>query len=246
MFKFASLSVLALALSSVSGLVIPRVPSPDASNWSSSLEDYATYHGRYLSYGCQNKHSDVQFFDKCCHPLTAGSQPDASCGSSSTSPASESDDGDDGDCDDSDDTDDSDNTDNSDNSSPTSDVAKVANVDVSAKTSASSSTSGYNTGGFATFFYQGGNAGACGTVHSDSDLVAAMDVDLYGDTGRKSSLCGRRVQITNTNNGKSVTVVVADACPTCKNSNSIDLSVGAFNKIATEEQGMVPIKWKYV
>lgn len=41
---------------------------------------------------------------------------------------------------------------------------------------------------------------------------------------------------------KSVTVTIADACPTCKNSNSIDLSSAAFKKIATLEQGMVGSK----
>jgi len=72
-----------------------------------------------------------------------------------------------------------------------------------------------------------------------------MDKDRYGDLGAKSSLCGKRVKITNTKNNKSVTVVVADACPTCENGNSIDLSRGAFKQIATEEEGMVPIAWSF-
>jgi len=109
----------------------------------------------------------------------------------------------------------------------------------------SGSSSGTNTGGFATFFYQGGVAGACGTVHSDNDFVAAMDYRRYGNLSVKSALCGDKVKITNPANGKSVTVTVADACPTCKNSNSIDLSVAAFKQIATEEQGMVGITWSF-
>jgi len=123
--------------------------------------------------------------------------------------------------------------------SPPAEVSKPPN-------NASSGSSGLVTGGFATFFYQNGVAGACGTVHSDGDLVAAMDSRRYGNTSVKSSLCGKRVQITNPKNNKSVTVTVADACPTCANSNSIDLSVGAFTKIATEAEGMVAIQWKFV
>ncbi|KAF5358001.1 hypothetical protein D9756_001519 [Leucocoprinus leucothites] len=240
MVNFASLSALALAISSVSGLVVPRVP--DASDWNDSLEDYPTYHSRYLAAGCQNRHSDVAFFDRCCHPLPMGSNPDSYCGSSSATSGSGSDTGDDDDCDDDDDNSGDEGDDHDPPSSTPSDEAKVANVDVTASTSAS----GYISGGFATFYNQNGNAGACGQYHSDNDLIAAMDVDRYGNTSRKSSLCGKRVRIINTKNGKSVTVTVADACPTCDNGNSIDLSVAAFKRIATLDEGEVPIKWQYV
>ncbi|PPQ72589.1 hypothetical protein CVT26_003692 [Gymnopilus dilepis] len=100
--------------------------------------------------------------------------------------------------------------------------------------------SAVNTGGVATFFYQNNNFGACGQKHSDSDLIAAIDGNRYGNLGAKSSLCGKKVKITNTKNKKSVTVTIEDACPTCENSNSIDLSVGAFQQIATLDQGEVP------
>ena len=41
---------------------------------------------------------------------------------------------------------------------------------------------------------------------------------------------------------QSVTVMIADACPTCVNSNSIDLSMLAFQQIASLPEGMVPSK----
>ncbi|KXN86882.1 hypothetical protein AN958_09477 [Leucoagaricus sp. SymC.cos] len=245
-----SFSVLALAVSSVSGLVIPRA-SNAPSNWSSSLEPYDNYHTRYLAIGCQNQHGNMDFFDRCCHPLSLcyaqvvqkyGAQPDSSCTSSSgTSGSDAGNEFDDG-CDDSD-------VSEGDNSTPSPPQPsnapetgeKIANVDASVTAgTGASSAGGFQSGGFATFFYQNGNAGACGQVHGDSDFIAAIDADRYGDTGRHSSLCGKRVQIINTKNNKSVTVTIADACPTCKNSNSIDLSVGAFTKIATEEEGEVP------
>jgi len=108
------------------------------------------------------------------------------------------------------------------------------------------SSGGSNSGGVATFFTQNGVAGACGTVHQDSDFIAAIDQARYGSSGEKSSLCGKQVHITNTSNKKSVTVTIADDCPTCKNSNSIDLSVGAFKQIATEAEGEVEIVWSFV
>jgi len=129
---------------------------------------------------------------------------------------------------------------------PTTTQAKPTSTPKPASNNSGSSNSAVNTGGFATFFYQGGVAGACGTVHKDSDFVAAMDYRRYGNLSVKSALCGKQVKITNPANGKSVTVTVADACPTCKNSNSIDLSVAAFKQIATEEQGMVGINWSFV
>jgi rare lipoprotein A (peptidoglycan hydrolase) len=54
------------------------------------------------------------------------------------------------------------------------------------------------------------------------------------------------VHITNTKSGKSVTVTVADECPTCENANSIDLSTGAFNMIGSSSDGVEPIEWEFV
>ncbi|CAE6452714.1 unnamed protein product [Rhizoctonia solani] len=105
--------------------------------------------------------------------------------------------------------------------------------------------SGEITGGFATFFEQGGVAGACGTVHSDNDKVVALDYRRYGNLSKQSSDCGRTVVITNPKNGKTVTAKVADACPTCENENCLDLSHGAFDQIATREEGMVAINWHF-
>jgi expansin (peptidoglycan-binding protein) len=81
----------------------------------------------------------------------------------------------------------------------------------------------------------------CREAHSIK-LTLVKDSILY----EKQDLCGKKVFITNTQNGKSVTVTVADECPTCNNANSIDLSHGAFGMIADYYQGEVPIKWEFV
>lgn len=70
--------------------------------------------------------------------------------------------------------------------------------------------------------------------------IETLDSRRYGPTNVKSPLCGKQVQITNTKNGKTVTATIEDACPTCANSNSIDLSHRTFLEIATEAEGMVP------
>jgi expansin (peptidoglycan-binding protein) len=100
--------------------------------------------------------------------------------------------------------------------------------------------------GSGTFFYQNGVAGACGSVHKDSDAVVALDTRLYGDTGVASPFCGKQVKITNVKNQKSVFATVADACPTCNSRESVDMSVGAFTQIADEATGEVTINWNFV
>jgi len=280
MFTLTSFAVAIFAVSSVSGLVVPRATAP--ASWATAyLEPYDAYHTRYLAIGCNNKHN-TPFFDQCCHPLLANqkletARPKQCIPSTSTSSPSSAvratvtatpDDGDEyDDCDDGED------------NEPSSTVVATstrAPVDISTKAPVATSTKipvvtpnkaptaipspakasttqasptpqsgNVNAGGFATFFFQNGVAGACGTVHTDNDLVAAIDGRRYGNLNVKSALCGKKVQITNPVNNKSVTVTIADACPTCQNSNSIDLSVAAFKKLATLDQGMVGINWAF-
>ncbi|KAH0835570.1 RlpA-like double-psi beta-barrel-protein domain-containing protein-containing protein [Lanmaoa asiatica] len=73
-----------------------------------------------------------------------------------------------------------------------------------------------------------------------------MDHARFGTSGSASPLCGKQVQIINTNNGQKVTITIADDCPTCDNENSIDLSVGAFQAISPLSAGKIPISWVYL
>jgi len=77
-------------------------------------------------------------------------------------------------------------------------------------------------------------------------MIAAIDAIRYGDTSVVSRLCGKQVSITNTDNQQTVVVTIADACPTCDNSNSIDLSVAAFQQLGPLSQGVLPIIWSFV
>jgi len=267
---FAS-SVLFTALASMA-IAVPlapeaRSPSPPPGWAFGYLEDYETYHIRYLALDCQDKH-DTKFFNQCCHPLLATQTleadrppqciPDASATSSAIAEEA---------------TDSAANDDAEQQfTGATSTIVAAASASPSpaaaspspaapspspAAPSPSPSPSGGDSnsgggsgtvysGGVATFFYQNGNPGACGNYNSDSTPLVAIDTAWWGNTGETSPLCGLSVEITNTQNGKSVTALIQDACPTCENGNSMDLSTGAFDQIADESEGEVPITWQFV
>ncbi|KAE9401510.1 barwin-like endoglucanase [Gymnopus androsaceus JB14] len=239
------------ALSPVYARVVPRLTTPSTYDMS-TLEPYFTYHARYLALGCEYNHGN-DFFDACCHPLQINESlsnleprctPDAGVLSSvseslegytstsswwsSTSASSTP----------------------SPTASPVEDFVPAtsdtwtptstwsSSSDTWTSTSTASAASSTQSGGFGTFFYQKGVAGACGTVHSDSDVIVAMDSALYSQ-----SVCGQTVTIWNTANWKSVTATIADECPTCINSESIDMSVGAFQQIGDLSTGQLDIVW---
>jgi hypothetical protein len=233
------LITIALFASLASALVLPRTPEPRSYD-SAILEPYKTYHDRYMALDCEKKH-DTSFFKTCCHPLLKNEK--LSSRPAECTPSGEESSDDDDDCGDDTSTEDSHPT----STHTTAGSKETAKTSGQVKTS-DSGDSGLNTGGIATFFYQNGNAGACGHVNPDSALICAIDQDRYGNSGNESPLCGKQVQITNENNGKTLTVTVADDCPTCDNANSIDLSVGAFKALSDDNlgEGTFPIQWKFL
>jgi len=102
------------------------------------------------------------------------------------------------------------------------------------------------TGGSATWFNQNGVAGACGKVHGDDEHIVAVDERRYGDSSRASSLCGKKIKITNKNNNNSIVATIVDDCPGCDNQNSLDLSPGTFKSIASLDDGKIPVNWSFV
>ncbi|KAJ6583215.1 RlpA-like double-psi beta-barrel-protein domain-containing protein-containing protein [Mycena sp. CBHHK59/15] len=117
----------------------------------------------------------------------------------------------------------------------------ASTTDTSTQTSTSSSSS-FITGGFGTWFTQNGVAGACGTVHQDTDFVVALQTQMYANGAN----CGRKIQIIDISNGKSSEAVVADECPSCTNTNSVDMSVGLFESLAGLSVGEFDIKWQFL
>jgi len=114
----------------------------------------------------------------------------------------------------------------------------------SASSESKSSSNSQSFTGIATWYTQNGNAGNCGKVNPDSAKIIALYTEAY----ENGANCGRTVQIDNLDDGTSTTAVVADSCPSCSNSNNIDLSVGAFEAIDPEYKthGIRNIRWHYI
>jgi len=126
---------------------------------------------------------------------------------------------------------------------PTTTKKMVTSTTKTTSTSKSTSTAGLTVGGIATYYTQDGTTGACGTKHSDSDIVCALKTSTYAN----GKHCGQTVAITNLKNGKTLKVLVADECPGCKNAESIDLSTGAYKALGgTTSEGEFDIAWKFV
>lgn len=91
-----------------------------------------------------------------------------------------------------------------------------------------------STSGSATWYRQNGTTGSCGITHSDDDKVIAVSEDMAGKH------CGQKITIKH--GDKTTTATVADTCPECDHGH-LDLSRGAFEALASFEQGEVPITW---
>ena len=89
---------------------------------------------------------------------------------------------------------------------------------------------------FATVFLQEGGTGSCGQANPDSAYIAAVSNDLQ--LGQSPGpMCGKQITIRNIGSndgvggiGNSVTVTVADTCPSCDQGH-LDLSVAAWNQL---------------
>lgn len=261
----SSIALLALA-ALVRAAPVAQKDAPDH-YYEGYLEPYMTYHTRYITIGCAGQQG-TQFFSDCCSPMLAtetleearlpycapnvtesASATASATGSASASAIVQ--------------------TESADYEAQSEYVHAIpsstaeatstwseeaapeptqeAPKEESSNNNGGSPSGDVKTGGFATYFHQNGNAGACGQYHSDGEYGIAIDSNGYWgqDFSQGSDLCGRVINIKNTNNGKTVTATVWDVCPTCNNGNSLDLSVGAFNAIATEAEGMVPIEWSF-
>jgi hypothetical protein len=212
-----ALSALAIPASHDNAALVHRGVKPPKGWPTNELENYYVYHARYTKLDCENKHSDKSFFDTCCVPMLKNQK--LSSRPAECDPYKHA-------------------------PSPTKSEPKPTAHEP--KPTGYPGGGPFISGGVATYFYQNGVAGACGKVHPDSARIAAIDSKRWGNSDRVSDLCGREIFIRNVKSGKSVTVVVADECPTCNNANCLDLSLGAFKEIGTEEEGEVEIEWRLV
>jgi len=274
----AAVAAMAMSASLVSAVPVHHdlaIRKAAPADWWSGWEYYQVFHRRYNALGCKYQH-DTIFFRDCCGPLYKGTtlavrpdmcdpkkHPYTATATKTPAPAKTGSAGDEDEDDDDQEYKAWSKKNNEEEKKEKEDKKeeekkedkkeeeeeKPATDDSNDDDSNDGGSGGeVNKGGYATFYDQNGNAGACGKVNPDSAMIGAIDHERWGKDsfGEVSDLCGKQVRITNTKNNKSVTITIADVCPTCENGNSIDLSRGAFNKIATESEGMVPITWQFV
>ncbi|KAF8951491.1 hypothetical protein BGZ46_003949 [Entomortierella lignicola] len=68
-----------------------------------------------------------------------------------------------------------------------------------------------------------------------------------GSASWGNPVCNKRVQITNTSNGKTVNARVVDKCPGDECAwGSLDLSPAAFRQLGDLATGVLSIKWHYI
>jgi len=210
------------------------------------LEPYAQYHERYELFDCKGNHNHTSFWNSCCHPLlktqTVEDLPeecykDVPCDSPPPTTTTTS-------------------------GAPLTTTTHLTTTTSTHHTTTSTIGGGgggggggngnWYTGGHATFYYQYGNAGACGKYHQDGDIIVAISNAHYGPES-KPSRCFQQVEIVNLQNGQYVKAIVADLCPTCKPAASMDLSLGTFKALnpgvpwdKLKAEGEFNIKWRFV
>ncbi|ROV88945.1 hypothetical protein VPNG_10199 [Cytospora leucostoma] len=105
-------------------------------------------------------------------------------------------------------------------------------------------SSSYYTGDI-TYYTLG--LGACGTDNSGEDMTAniiAMSAETMGSQSNGNPMCGKKITIYNSANGKTATGTVQDKCPGCA-AGSIDASQKLFEEVAELSQGRVEISWAW-
>jgi expansin (peptidoglycan-binding protein) len=122
--------------------------------------------------------------------------------------------------------------------------AKIISVLAIAATALAAPVEKRSYSGDATYYNPSAGTNSCGTQASDSDLMVALNTAQManGANPNANPNCGRQISVTGPKG--SVTVTVLDTCPGCSN-NDLDLSPAAFDKIADQAQGRVPITWDW-
>ncbi|WP_327152091.1 RlpA-like double-psi beta-barrel domain-containing protein [Nocardia sp. NBC_01329] len=78
----------------------------------------------------------------------------------------------------------------------------------------------------------------CGDLAGDDDMAVRLSSIVF-----TRSMCGKHILVTG--RAGSVEVKVVGVCPGC-NSNDIELTPAAFQKIGSLDTGTMPVGWKFV
>ncbi|KAJ6527681.1 RlpA-like double-psi beta-barrel-protein domain-containing protein-containing protein [Mycena capillaripes] len=92
--------------------------------------------------------------------------------------------------------------------------------------------------GRVTFYLPNGAVGACGHPIKTSAHAVALASAQYNDGAH----CGKKIKVQH--NGKSIIAKVVDLCPGCP-SDGLDLTRGAFKKLAKPAIGVIEADWQF-
>ncbi|KAI7830605.1 RlpA-like double-psi beta-barrel-protein domain-containing protein-containing protein, partial [Gamsiella multidivaricata] len=86
--------------------------------------------------------------------------------------------------------------------------------------------------------------GSCGKKFSQKDMIVALNEAQMGRMRGKGSKCGQKIRVKTKGSSKSVVVKVVDTCPHryCSH-GQLDLSQGAFKKLAPMSKGVLNLEW---
>ncbi|GAA5853428.1 hypothetical protein JCM8547_002453 [Rhodosporidiobolus lusitaniae] len=118
----------------------------------------------------------------------------------------------------------------------------TSSVAPAASASASSTAVQPTYNGTALWFYETGATGACLEVNTDDDLIVGLSDVFWPNTGVISEYCGKKVLLTNTDNGKTVTATVADA----SGKEYTTLTRAAFLQLSPLSVGMIPVTFQFL
>ncbi|KAG0340548.1 hypothetical protein BG004_006358 [Podila humilis] len=87
-------------------------------------------------------------------------------------------------------------------------------------------------------------SGQCEHSFSQSDMIVAVN---EAQMGNGKSLCGKKLVVTAKGSSASVVVTVVDMCPSeyC-DFGALDLSQGAFKKLADLDKGVLELSWSFL
>ncbi|KAJ2402685.1 hypothetical protein GGI23_000532 [Coemansia sp. RSA 2559] len=97
--------------------------------------------------------------------------------------------------------------------------------------------------GSLTYYNVGENEGACGGMHTNEEMVAALNsAQFQANSDGSSVYCG--VCATILGDKAQITVKIVDECPSCNNGD-LDLSPAAFAATTSADGEAYNIKWYF-
>ncbi|GAA5984862.1 hypothetical protein JCM10908_002428 [Rhodotorula pacifica] len=103
----------------------------------------------------------------------------------------------------------------------------------------------------ATWFGASQHLSACHEVFDDTAMVAAVSPAFFGSDGSSvSELCDAKIHVWQADSDQTIALVIKDVCNDCPTATSIDLTQGAFLKLANSDDkdaaldaGVLSVQW---